>query len=196
MLEIFGTIVGLLYLWLEYKAHAGLWIAGMVMPAIYLQIYYEAGLYADFAINVYYLLIAVYGWLYWKFGPFFSRDHRPLQEDLPITFMPFRYWLPLSGIVIVLFVAMSLFLEHFTDSTVPFLDSFTTALSIAGMWMLARKYLEQWIVWILVDLVSAGLYVHKQLYFTAALYLLYAIVAILGYRKWKRMMPAQTISKP
>ena len=180
MLEIIGTIVGLAYLWFEYKASTHMWIAGIIMPAIYIFVYYEAGLYADFGINVYYLLAAVYGWCMWKYG-----GHQ--EKELPITFMPIRNVLPLIIVTIAVFILIAFILIRFTDSTVPWIDSFTTALSIVGMWMLARKYIEQWWVWIVVDVVSAGLYIYKELYFTSALYLLYAIIAIFGYRKWKEM---------
>lgn len=182
MLEIVGTIVGIIYLWLEYRASIYLWIAGIVMPAIYLFVYYEAGLYADFGINVYYLLAAIYGWIAWRMG-------RQGEEcDLPITYMPRRYFVPLFLLFLILFLGIAWLLMNHTDSTVPLTDSFTTALSVIGMWMLARKYLQQWWVWIVVDVVSAMLYVYKDLYFTAILYALYAIIAIFGYLKWKKMM--------
>ena len=181
-MELLGTIVGLIYLWLEYKASIYLWIAGIVMPAIYLFVYYEAGLYADFGINVYYLLVAVYGWIVWSSGK--SKDN----QELPITLMPRSYWLPLLAVFAFVFAGIAWLLITQTDSTMPCADSFTTALSIVGMWMLARKYLQQWWVWIVVDVVSAMLYVYKELYFTAALYLLYAIIAIFGYLKWKKLM--------
>ncbi len=87
----------------------------------------------------------------------------------------------------MLFVAIALILIEFTDSNVPWADSFTTALSIVAMWMLAKKYAEQWLVWILIDIVSSGLYVYKSLYFTAALYAVYAVIAIFGYRKWLQL---------
>ena len=157
-LEIIGTLVGLLYLWLEYRASIYLWIAGIIMPAIYIFVYYNAGLYADFGINIYYLGAAIYGWMMWKYGAFLRRtilkrkipDMENQQQELPITF--------------------------------------TTALSIVGMWMLARKYVEQWWAWIGVDAVSTGLYIYKGLDFTAALYGLYTIIAIFGYFKWKKLM--------
>ena len=180
MLELIGTIVGIIYLWLEYKASIHLWIAGIIMPAIYIFVYYDAGLYADFGINIYYLLVAVYGWIMWKYGG-------RVGKELPITSMPKRNVLPLTITAIAVFLFIAFVLICFTDSTVPWLDSFTTALSIIGMWMLARKYIEQWWVWIVVDVASAGLYIYKELYFTSALYLLYAIIAIFGYRKWKEM---------
>ena len=164
-LEIAGTCVGLIYLWLEYKASIYLWIVGIVMPAIYIFVYYEAGLYADFAINIYYLLAAAYG-----------------------THTPPRIYVPLCSVFVVTLVLIAWVLTEFTNSDVPWSDSFTTALSIVGMWMLARKYVEQWLVWIVVDVVCCGLYVYKELYFTAGLYGLYALIAIGGYKKWIQMM--------
>jgi nicotinamide mononucleotide transporter len=102
--------------------------------------------------------------------------------------VPKRVLLLLSLVALAVFLLIAFILIRFTDSNVPWLDSFTTALSIVGMWMLARKYVEQWWVWIVVDLVSAGLYIYKDLHFTAVLYFVYAIIAIFGYRKWKGMM--------
>ncbi|WP_418698137.1 nicotinamide riboside transporter PnuC [Bacteroides sp.] len=196
VLEIIGTLVGLLYLWLEYRASIYLWIAGIIMPAVYIFVYYDAGLYADFGINIYYLGAAIYGWMMWKYGNFLRRKllrkgvsgQEEKVEELPITRMPGRYLLPLAGVFVIALVGIAWILINFTDSNVPWLDSFTTALSIIGMWMLARKYVEQWWAWIAVDAVSAGLYIYKGLEYTAGLYALYTIIAIFGYFKWKRIM--------
>lgn len=188
-LEILGTFVGIIYLVLEYRASIYLWIAGTIMPAIYIFVYYDAGLYADCGINVYYLLAAVYGWIVWKFGA--KRNGSNSQAELPITHMPKDKFLSLSVIFVIAWLAIAYLLANYTNSDVVWLDSFTTALSIIGMWLLAHKHLEQWITWIAVDVVSAGLYVYKELYFTAVLYAIYAIIAIFGYLKWKRMMQEQ-----
>ena len=150
-LEIFGTIVGLVYLWLEYRASIYLWIAGIVMPAIYIFVYYKAGLYADFGINIYYLIAAIYGWFFWMWGhrkkkgeqsADASADNKP--QDLPIVYTPQKCYSPLFQVFIFTFIGIAWILIEYTDSNVPWLDSFTTALSIVGMWMLARKYIEQW----------------------------------------------------
>ena len=85
-------------------------------------------------------------------------------------------------------VAIAWALGRFTDSDVVIVDSFVAALSIVGMWMLARKVIEQWWVWFVVDIVSVGLFIYKELYFTAILYLLYAVIAVFGYRKWNKLM--------
>ena len=187
-IEITGTIVGFIYIWLEYRASIYLWIASIVMPAIYLYIYYNAGLYADFGINIYYLLIAIYGWLAWRYGftLFGKKDNK--NKELKIARTPKRVWARLFFTYILAQIAITFILTHYTDSNVPICDSFTTALSIVGMWMLARKYLEQWWVWLVVDAASAGLYIYKELYFTAVLYAIYAIISIFGYIEWRKIM--------
>lgn len=186
-LEIIGTIVGLAYLWLEYKASIYLWVAGLIMPVIYMVVYYEAGLYADAGINVYYLLAGIYGICYWMKQKA-SGSAQTRTTELPISHIPTHTWLRLVLTFAVAFAALSFLLIRFTDSDVPVWDAFTTALSIIGMWMLARKYVEQWWVWIVVDVVCVGLYLYKELYFTAGLYALYTVIAYFGYKKWKELM--------
>ena len=182
-LEIIGTLVGLVYLWLEYKASIYLWIASIIMPAIYIFVFYEAGLYADFGINVYYEMAAIYGWMMWKYG-----GKNKEEQELPITRMPIRSWLKAGIVCLVAHFFIGWILVNYTDSNVPWWDAFTTALSIIGMWMLARKYLEQWLVWIVVDVVCVGLYIYKDLYFTAGLYALYTVIAVFGWLNWKKLM--------
>lgn len=192
LLEIIGTIVGLLYIWLEYRASIYLWIVGIIMPAIYIFIYYDAGLYADFGINIYYLLAAIYGWAVWKFYGKKKganiKNATKTEEELPIAHTPIGTTPYLLATFCVTFVVISWILVRYTDSDVPYLDSFTTALSIVAMWMLAKKYVEQWWAWIVVDVVCVGLYIYKDLYFTACLYALYTVIAVFGYKQWLRLM--------
>lgn len=188
MLEILGVITGVIYLWLEYRASIYLWITGIIMPAIYIFVYYEAGLYADFGINICYLLIALYGWFVWKTGFTLFDKKRTTEQELPISRTPRSAWLWVTAAYIIAQLFIAWLLINYTDSTVPWADSFTTALSIVGMWMLARKYIEQWWVWCIVDVASSALYLYKGLNFTAILYAVYAIISIFGYYKWKRMM--------
>jgi nicotinamide mononucleotide transporter len=192
-LEILGTIVGLIYLWLEYKASIHLWIVGIIMPAIYIFVYYRAGLYADFGINIYYLLAAVYGYIEWKYG--FGNKKQDEKEDLPITHVPLKVYAPLVIVFALCWGLIAYILIEFTNSNVPVWDSFITALSIVAMWMLARKFVEQWLPWIVVDAVSTGLYIYKGLYFTAGLYGLYAIIAIFGYYSWLMKMKQKQMNQ-
>ena len=175
-------------MWLEYRASIYLWITGIIMPAIYIFVYYDAGLYADFGINIYYLLIALYGWFVWKTGFTLLGKKRTTEQELPISRTPRSAWLWVTAAYIIAQLFIAWLLINYTDSTVPWADSFTTALSIVGMWMLARKYIEQWWVWCIVDVASSALYLYKGLNFTAILYAIYAIISIFGYYKWKRMM--------
>ena len=185
-LEIIGTVVGLIYLWLEYKASVYLWIASVIMPAFYIVIYYQAGLYADLGINVYYVIASVYGLVVWLKGR--KQGNANEVTEIPISNTPTKLYLPLIGITCVLTVLIAQILLRYTDSNVPWADSFTTALSIVALWMLARKYTEQWLAWILVDVVSCVLYIYKDLYFTSGLYALYSLIAYFGFLKWKKMI--------
>ncbi len=189
-LEIIGALIGILYIILEYRASVWLWPVGVVMPAIYIYIYFEAGIYADMGINVYFLLAAIYGWVVWLRGRKNSEAKGDSVEltSSDITRTSMREWVWCSIIFAGLFALLAYILIEFTESTVPYCDSFTTALSVVGMWMLAHKRLEHWIVWIIVDAVSTALYIEKGLYPTAALYALYTIIATGGHFKWRRMM--------
>ncbi|MBO5875370.1 MAG: nicotinamide mononucleotide transporter [Alistipes sp.] len=181
-LEVAGTAVGLIYLWLEYRASVWLWAANVVMPAIYIFVYAESGFYADMGINIYYLVASIYGWVMWQFRK------GEQQEELPITCTPRRAIAPLAIVGTICWGAILFVLLRWTDSTVPYGDSFTTAASVVALYMLARKYVEQWLVWIVVDVVCCWLYISKGLYPTAALYGLYALLAVFGYRRWLQMM--------
>jgi len=183
-LDIIGSIVGLIYIWQEYKASVYLWITGIIMPVIYIFVYLNAGLYADFAMQVYYALAAVYGLLVWRFGLFGKRHQADRQVE--ICHVPKRL-LPVSLLFFVVsWAVLYVLLSKFTNSTVPVLDSFGNALSFVGLWWLSRKFVEQWLLWIVVDAELSALYVYKHIPFTAALYAVYVVLAIAGYFNWKK----------
>ena len=184
-LDMTATIVGLVYIWLEYKASIYLWIVGIIMPLIDIFLYYEAGLYADFGMAIYYALAATYGYVVWKFG---KRNNQGTKEELPITHFKQSQILPAILAFLVIWLIIYEILVLFTNSDVPITDSFANALSFIGLWALARKYLEQWIIWIIVDIVLSALYIYKGIPFKAGLYALYVIIAIAGYHKWKKMI--------
>ena len=182
-LDILTTVLGLIYIWLEYRASIALWFVGIIMPALDVWLYWSHGLYGDAGMAVYYTLAAVYGFYVWKF-----KKTRKLKQSLPIIHLPRRQYLPATLFFLFAWGATYYILVNWTNSTVPLLDSFTNALSFVGMWALARKYLEQWIFWIVVDAVCCFLYVQKGIPFKAGLYGLYVVIAIAGYYKWKQML--------
>ena len=180
-IEIAGAVIGLLYLYLEYRASVYLWPVGVIMPLFYIYIFFVSRFYADMGIYIYYLFASIYGWIRWN-------KSASQEQGLAITHMPFRYWSIALLALSILFAVIAWILIRFTDSPVPFGDSFTTALSIVAMWMLANKYIEQWGLWIVVNVVSCALYAWKGLYPTALLYVVYSIVPVFGYFKWKQLM--------
>ena len=182
-LDIATTILGLIYIWLEYRAHIALWVVGIVMPALDVYLYYRHGLYGDAGMAVYYTVAAVYGLLVWKF-----KKTKKSHQSLPIIPMPKELYLPAAVFFFAAWALTYYVLITWTNSTVPLLDSFTNALSFVGLWALARKYLEQWFFWIVVDAVCCVLYVQKGIPFKAGLYGLYVMIAVFGYLKWKKMV--------
>ena len=228
-LDIVTTILGLIYLVLEYRASIALWVVGIVMPAMDIYLYWSHGLYGDAGMAVYYTLAAIYGYAVWKFGAKWKRmlkrkasgaagSDKALDadgsdkavdvagsdkavdaagsdkavdavggssEELPITFFPRRLILRTLGFFLLAWAATYYVLVAYTNSTVPLLDAFTNALSFVGLWALARKYVEQWLFWIAVDVVCCYLYVVKGIPFKAGLYGLYVVIAVMGYIKWR-----------
>lgn len=182
LLQIAGAALGLLYLYLEYKVNIYLWIVGLIMPVVHGYLYFEKGLYADMGMNGYYILAGIYGWIVWN-------NNKPKNKHTQtISRTPLRLWMYFGIVFIVAFAAIAYILIQYTDSTVPYADAFTTALSIIAMWMLSRKYVEQWLVWLVVDIVTFCLYFYKDTPITASLYVLYSCLAVAGYLRWYKIM--------
>lgn len=186
IIDAVSTLLGLLYLYLEFKASIWLWLVSIVMPIVHSVLYFKAGLYADFGMEFFYVIVAIYGYLSWRFGKKSKRE-----PQVPITHFPRRMAVAGAVAFVTIWVGLYFFLSRVTDSTVPVLDAFTTALSIVAYWALARKWAEQWLLWLVVDAVCTGLYVYKGIPFTACLYGFYTVMAVLGYRKWLRLMRQQ-----
>ena len=178
VLQIVGTLLGLLYLWLEYRANIWVWIVGAIMPMVHGILYLESGIYADAAMQLYYVVAGIYGLAVWK--------RRPKKSDDGIIRSTPKSWvIPLIAVYAVLHVSLYFMLTEFTDSRVPIFDSMSTALSIVAMWMLSRKLVEQWLVWLVVDMISVGLYLYKGIPLTACLYVVYCLLAVAGYLRWR-----------
>lgn len=181
-LEIIGAVIGLIYLYLEYKANRWLWLFGVIMPVVYIVIFYQSKFYADMGINIYYFFASIWGWMVW------TKKKKNSAKNGKISHTPTRFIVPLTLAGIAIFTLIAFILVNYTDSPVPYGDAFTTALSIIAMWMLAFKYIEQWGLWFLVNSISCGLYFWKDLHYTSGLFAIYAVISIFGYFKWKRMM--------
>ena len=199
-LDFTTAALGLAYIILEYRASIWMWAVGFVMQALGIVLYYQKGLYADCGMEFYYIAMTIYGFLLWRRKATHDNQQKLQVSDgtagdvggvLTITHMPLRIAAIWMGVTAVIWAAIYYLLVTYTDSRVPLADSFTTALSIAGIWALARKYLEQWFIWIVVDVVTCGLYFYKDIPFKASLYGLYVVIAVAGYFKWRKMMVEQ-----
>lgn len=196
-LDIFTTLLGLVYIWLEYRAHIALWFVSILMSALDILLYWQHGLYGDAGMATYYTLAGIYGYMAWRYSAIWKkliRKNAPATQNateratVSISHMPRRQYVPVCMYFLSIWALTCFVLTTWTNSTVPVLDAFTNALSFVGLWALAKKYIEQWLFWIAVDAVCFYLYICKGIPFKAMLYGLYVVIAVAGYFKWKKMM--------
>ncbi|MCX6272052.1 MAG: nicotinamide riboside transporter PnuC [Bacteroidetes bacterium] len=178
--EVFAVITGLLSVWYARKENILVYPVGIVSVLIYVYLCYHAGLYADMGINAFYFVMSLYGWYIW------TRRDKVSHEVRPVAWAGFR--LNLAGILAVVIFSFVLYwiLSCYTDSTVPVLDSFTTSIFITGMWFMALKKIENWIYWIIGDIICIFLFPYKGLVFSGLQYLVFLILAVAGLVEWIR----------
>lgn len=179
-IEVLGAILGIAYIFYSIRQSILTWPIGLLTSALYVVVFFVSKLYADMGLQLYYVVISIYGWYEWLRG-----DAKTHSEPIPVSRVTLKLALILGIVSFILFLLIWYILKTFTDSPVPMADGFATALSIVATWMLARKILEHWLVWIFVDAFSIGLFVYKQLYPTVILFIVYTVMAYIGYREWK-----------
>ncbi|MDK2978139.1 MAG: nicotinamide mononucleotide transporter [Bacteroidales bacterium] len=180
-IELLGALFGLLYIILSIKQNIWCWPIGLITSALYIYVFFVTKFYADMGLQVYYLVVSIYGWYFWLFGGKSTK-----KDDLKISNAGYRRLLYIAVATAVLFGIIAFILINFTDSEIPYWDAFTTAGSFVATWMLARKIIEHWLIWIIVDSVSLGLYIYKGLYATVILFAVYTLLAVIGYIEWKK----------
>lgn len=184
-LEWCGVFTGIICVWLAAKNNILNWPIAVVSVVIYIVIFFESKLYADMGLQFYFLAMNGYGWYFW------TKNKNNDQPSTPVTRITNRE-IVLSIIGIIVFtIILGFILHQNTDAAFPFIDSFCTACSLIAQIFLARKVLENWLIWIFVDIIYVGVYVSKDLYATAIMYALYVYIAWVGYREWKK-----TITEP
>ena len=177
--ELLGVIFSLLYLFFSIRQNILLWPMGIISAILYMVVFFHSKFYADMALNGYYLVISIYGWILWRSGTRFGRE-------LPVIRLKGKLALILGVITTVGFFLIGVILSRYTDSPIPWWDALTTAVSFTATWMLARKILEHWILWIIVDIISMCLYLYRGLYPTLVLFAIYTTMAVIGYIQWKK----------
>jgi nicotinamide mononucleotide transporter len=187
LLEVFAVVFGILSVWFARKENIWVYPTGIINVLIYVYLCLVAGLYADMAINAFYFVMSVYGWYNW------SRRDESLNH-VPISSLNAKQWFFYILLMAAAFGLIYYVLKYYTNSTVPVFDSFTTALFIAGMWLMAIKKLENWILWILGDLLVIPMFAMKGLAFTSLQYLVFLVLAVMGYIEWRKRLVLNVVS--
>lgn len=180
-IEVFAAIAGLIYIFLEIRQSIWLWPVGLITSGVYVWVFFNTKFYADMGLQIYYVFISIYGWHWWLKG----RDGDK-SDILQVTGINRKTTIRLILLFLAIFLFLWLILRCYTDSPLPLGDSFTTAISVIATWMLARKIIEHWLLWIIADIVSVALYIYKGMYPTAILFIVYTLMAIVGYLEWKK----------
>ena len=177
-LEWVSVAFGIAYIVLATRENIWCWPAALIGTATAIILFWDVSLLMESALNVYYLVMALYGWYQWRYG---SKDH----STLAIQRWQTHQHLIAIAVILVLSVVSGFGLEKFTTADYPFIDSFTTWAAVFTTWMVARKVLENWLYWIVIDAVSVWLFWQKELYLYALLFIAYTIIAVFGYREWR-----------
>lgn len=180
--EVSGTIFGLIYVWLSIRQSIHTWTAGIITSLLYCLVFFNAKFYAGVGLQIYYVLISIYGLWSWQHGGGSASG----DERLKVSCTSTTLWIRLFLVNLLLTFIIYYLLVIYTDSPIAFGDASTTSLSFIATWMLARKKIEHWILWVFIDLVSAGLYLYRGLYPTVILFLVYAVMAGIGYYEWRK----------
>jgi nicotinamide mononucleotide transporter len=179
-IEIIASLLGVVSVWFSVKRNIWVFPIGIVMVILYIVVFYQARLYSDMLLQVVYVFMQLHGWFEW------SRGDRADDEKIAIGRLSLFQW-GASGVVQVAgTIALGYTMSRFTDAALPWLDAFTTVMSLIAQWWVNKKYLENWVLWMLVDLIYLYQYTVKGLYLTTGLYFVFFILAILGYREWRK----------
>lgn len=178
-LELVSFALAVLTVWLNIRQNHWAWLFSILSSLLYAAVFADARLYGDAGLQFVFVAVSVWGWSQWLRG---GEDHRPLQ----VSRLAARGWIAMAMSWLAGWLLLSWFLQRYTDTDVPHMDGFLTAGSLAGQFLLSRKKLENWLVWIAVDVLYVGLYLYKHLTLTAILYALFVLMAAAGWRSWRR----------
>lgn len=184
-IEVTAAAFGIAAVFLSARQNIWNWPLGIINVALYIYVFYKAKLYADMGLQAVYVVLAVYGWWHWLHG---GVDRGALR----VSRVPTREVLLLAVAFVVGTAALSTLLSRTTDASLPFADSALTAASLVAQYMMTRKYVEAWLVWIVADLAYVWMFVYKALWPTAGLYLVFTVLALVGWREWRSSLREQS----
>ncbi|HZL12061.1 MAG TPA: nicotinamide riboside transporter PnuC [Prolixibacteraceae bacterium] len=188
-IELLGAILGIAYIFFSIRQSILTWPVGLLTSILYVWVFFVSKLYADMGLQMYYVVISIYGWYEWVRGN--QTDH---SEPVKVSRLTLKLGLILSLVSLLVFLLIWAILTNYTDSQVPMADALATSLSIVATWMLARKILEHWLIWIFVDAFCIGLFWYKDLLPTVILFVVYTVMAYIGFIEWKKELSGEMTS--
>ena len=180
-LEAMAVLLGVAYLLLAMRESIWCWYAAFISTSLFLGIFWDVQLLMEAALQVYYLIMAVYGWWHWHSGRNHNQEH---DNAAPIRSWHWHQHALAILLIVVAALASGFVLQKTTDAALPYLDSFTTWGSVVTTWMVARKVLENWLYWLVIDSAAIYLYIDRALYLTAGLFAVYLVIVVFGYLQW------------
>lgn len=178
-IEWVAAIAGAVSVFLSTRQKILSWPTAIVNVSLYTFIFYESGLYSDMGLQVVYLILSIYGWYQWLHGGAHRTPLRVSRATTPV-------WLVAGAVAVSFWLALGAYTSRLPGVSLPFLDSGLTTLSLVAQWMMTRKILENWLLWIVADIVYVPMYIYKALYVTAGLYAVFLVLAIMGFVQWRR----------
>jgi nicotinamide mononucleotide transporter len=180
-LELVAVLFGIVSVFLSVRENIWSWPTALVNVALYFALFFRSGLYSDMGLQVVYFALSVYGWYEWLYGG-------AGRTTLRVTRVPARVWAICAVIGVALWATLGKLTSHLPGVALPYVDAATTTVSLIAQWMMTRKLLENWTLWIIVDVVYVGMFIFKGLYLTAGNYAVYLVLAIMGHVAWKRSL--------
>ena len=184
--EVLAVITGIISVYLSTRENIWSWPTALVNVALYFVVFLEAKLYADMGLQAVYFALSLYGWYEWLYG---GENRTELRVSRTARSLGVR----LAIIGIACAAILGTLLARFTDAALPYIDSATTSTSLVAQWMMTRKILENWAVWVAVDVVYIAMFIFKRLYLTAGLYAVFLVLAVMGYVQWKRSLAERAL---
>ena len=182
-LEAVAVIFGIISVYLGTRQNIWSWPTALVNVALFFALFLESGLYSDTGLQIVYFVLSLYGWYEWLYGG-------AGRTAITVTRTSRRTWSVLAGIGVVVWALLGTITSRLPGTALPYVDSATTTVSLLAQWMMTRKLIENWLIWIAVDVVYVGMFIYKGLYLTAFNYGIYLVLAVMGYIAWKRSLAA------
>jgi nicotinamide mononucleotide transporter len=186
-IEIVAAVFGVISVFLSVRQNIWSWPTAIVNVGLYIIVFYESKLYADTGLQVIYVVLNAYGWYHWLYG---GKN----RTELPVTRTSPRVGALLVGLGVLGTALIGTLLSRRTDAALPYVDAMTTSTSLVAQWMMTRKLLENWIIWVAVDVVYIAVYIYKDLYVTAVLYLIFLILSAMGYLEWRKSLRERLVT--